>query len=135
MGIDVSDLKGGGAGGGMGAGCFIFLDASLISGVDLILKYSNAEKNIMEADVVITGEGKIDTQTLNGKLVYGIIQLCMKHNKPVIAFRGTLDIKMQQLQQTGLIAAFSIIDSPMQLEAACNPGNFLKSVSFLTSIK
>lgn len=147
MGIDISDLKGGGAAGGMGAGCLIFLNATLISGVDLILKYTKAEKKIMDADIVITGEGKIDAQTLDGKLVYGITQLCVKYKKPVIAFCGTLDIKMQQLQQIGLAAAFSIINSPMELpaacgqtavllqEAACNLGIFFKRVSSFTSFK
>lgn len=147
MGIDVNELKGGGAAGGMGAGCFIFLNASLISGVNLILKYADAEKNIIEADVIITGEGKIDEQTLNGKLVYGISHLCLKYEKPLIALCGTLDITMSQLQQMGLNAAFSIINSPMSIEAArdqtaalltqaaCNLGNLFNSVSFLPSIK
>lgn len=118
MGIDLTSIKGGGAAGGMGAGCVAFLGAELVSGADLIFQYSNAEQHIQQADVVITGEGRLDTQTWNGKLVDAVTRLCAKHHVPVIALCGTLALTAEQLKHTGLLTAFSIVNKPMPLEEA-----------------
>lgn len=137
--IDITALKGGGAAGGMGAGCMLFLNAKPGSGVQLLLQYSNAEKYIKESDLIITGEGKLDEQSLQGKVVHGVAALAMKWGKPVVALCGTIDAAMEQFQKAGLSAAFSIIDKPMTLEdamaqseplltkAAFNLGNFFKT--------
>jgi glycerate 2-kinase len=110
------DIKGGGAAGGLGAGCVAFLGAVLVNGAELIFTYSQAEKHISEADVVITGEGKIDQQSLQGKLLYSISTLCKKLQKPLIAFCGTLDATPHQMEELGVTSAFSIINKPMPLE-------------------
>lgn len=137
--IDITAIKGGGAAGGMGAGCVLFLNAKLTGGVQILLQYSDAENYIKEADLVITGEGKLDAQSLQGKVVHGVAALAAKWNKPVVALCGTVDSDIQQLQEAGLTAAFSIIDKPMALEdamaqtealltkAAFNLGNFFKT--------
>jgi glycerate 2-kinase len=116
LGINILDIKGGGAAGGLGAGCVAFLGAVLVNGAELIFTYSQAEKHISEADVVITGEGKIDQQSLRGKLLYSISTLCKKHQKPLIAFCGTLDATPHQMEVLGVTSAFSIINKPMPLE-------------------
>lgn len=118
LGVDVSKLKGGGAAGGTGAGCIAFLNAKLVSGVEKMFVYSNAEKEISGADVVITGEGKIDEQTLQGKLIAGITGLANRYNKPVIGVCGALELPPSQQKDLGLQAAFSILNKPMNLQQA-----------------
>jgi glycerate kinase len=137
--IDLQSIKGGGAAGGIGAGCVAFLSARLIRGAQLLLQLSKAEQYIKEADLVLTGEGKLDAQTLHGKVVQGVVDLGTAYRKPVIALCGTLDIGIEGVQQSGLAAAFSIINKPMDLptamaeaepllvQAAFNVGNFFKT--------
>ncbi len=116
--INLQNIAGTGAAGGLGGGCIAFLNATLKPGVELVMATLETEKRIIEADLIITGEGKIDTQTLSGKVVKGIADLAKKHNKPAIAFCGTLDLKQSEVQAMGLLAAFSILNSPMNLEEA-----------------
>ncbi len=127
LGIDISTIEGGGAAGGMGAGCVAFLDAALVKGIDLVLEISKAEDHIQKADCIITGEGKIDSQTLSGKLVAGVAELAKKHNKPVIAVCGNLDVDKESLHHIGITAAFSIINKPMPLEEA-----YIRAAELLT---
>jgi glycerate kinase len=112
------NLPGAGAAGGLGYGTSFFLGASLKSGIDLILKYSNIEKFIPETDLVITGEGALDKQTLQGKLIKGVCQMAKKYDKPVIAICGALDLTSEELTALGLKAAFSISQGPGSLEDA-----------------
>jgi len=118
LGKDINATEGAGAAGGLGAGCLAFLDAKLIRGIELALEYSEAEKHIINADVVITGEGKIDEQTLNGKVLSGLAKLCLKHKKPLIALCGTLDITNEQLEHSGITSVFSVVNRPMHLSQA-----------------
>ena len=118
LGKDINAIEGAGAAGGLGAGCIAFLNAKLISGIELALQYSEAEKHIINADVVITGEGKIDEQTLSGKVLSGLAKLCLRHKKPLIALCGTLDLTEEQLKQSGITSAFSILNRPMPLSEA-----------------
>jgi glycerate kinase len=118
LGKDVSTIPGSGAAGGLGAGSLAFLNARLVSGIELALKYSGTEKHVKDADVVISGEGKIDAQTLNGKVLAGLATLCQKHAKPLIALCGTLDLTNTQLKDSGITSVFSVLDRPMPLEEA-----------------
>ena len=104
----VKDIPGAGAAGGMGAGCLAFLNAELVSGIDLVLNLSRTEEYIVNADIVFTGEGKIDEQSLEGKVISGIGQLCKKHQKPLIAFCGNLGLSHNQLQKIYVHSAYSI---------------------------
>ncbi|HEU4901886.1 MAG TPA: glycerate kinase, partial [Flavisolibacter sp.] len=94
-GKEIESIEGGGAAGGMGAGCVLFLGAGIVRGSAIAFHYSKAEQHIKNADVVITGEGRIDSQTWNGKLVDAVINLCQKHHKPVIALCGTLALSAE----------------------------------------
>lgn len=131
LGMDLTDTEGAGAAGGLGAGCLAFLGAELVRGVDLVMEYSKAAQHIQDADWVITGEGKMDGQTLQGKLVAGIAELGRQSGKKVIAICGTLDLTLTELQQTGLTAAFSILPRPMPLEEALQNGaSFLLDTAY-----
>lgn len=90
---DLISIVGGGSGGGLGAGICSYLNAKIVSGFDYIESYINIEEKIKNVDVVITGEGKIDEQTLHGKGPYKIASLAKKYNKYVIAFCGICKVK------------------------------------------
>jgi glycerate kinase len=117
-GTEVAGQAGAGAAGGLGAGCMAFLQARLVSGTDLAVEYSGAEHYAREADIIITGEGRLDHQTLQGKLVSGIASLGRKYKKPVLAICGSLGLSPEDLHAAGITAAFSIVDRPMPLEEA-----------------
>lgn len=112
------NLPGAGAAGGLGFGTSFFLNGSLKSGIELILKYAQIENHIMEMDLVITGEGSLDKQTLQGKLIKGICQIAKKYNKPVVAICGALSLDLEELNNLGLTAAFSISQGPGSLKEA-----------------
>jgi glycerate 2-kinase len=118
LGIDLAGRAGAGAAGGLGAGCMAFLDARWVSGVDLVLEYSGAAHQVQEADMIITAEGKIDGQTLQGKAVAGIAALGRRYNKPVVALCGALTLSAEELRRMGVTAALSIVNRPMSLEEA-----------------
>lgn len=115
---EIEMIPGSGAAGGLGAGCIAFLNASLQSGIDMLLKLSEAEKHIQQADVVFTGEGKIDTQSLNGKVLSGISALCKKHNKPLIAFCGKLELRNDQLEEANISVVHCINPKDISLQEA-----------------
>ncbi len=102
LGRDVLGIPGGGAAGGLGAGLTAFLDAELTCGVELILKAVGFEEHLKEADLVVTGEGKIDSQTARGKTLSGIARLTGKYKKPLIAFCGILGEGAETLSRKGL---------------------------------
>lgn len=118
LGKDVNNIKGSGAAGGLAAGCIAFLNADLSSGIDLVLKISNAVQHINEADIVLTGEGSIDQQSLSGKVISGVGNLCKKLNKPLIAFCGKLNLTRDQLMEMNISAAYSINEDDYILEEA-----------------
>ncbi len=87
--IDVSQIKGSGAAGGTGAGSVAFLDAELKKGIDILLDASDFDKKAADADLIITGEGRLDSQSVNGKVISGIAKRAAKQNKTVIAICGS----------------------------------------------
>ncbi len=107
LGIDLADRPGAGAAGGLGAGCMAFLDAALIGGAELVFEYSRAAERVQEADVIITGEGKIDGQTMQGKLVAGIAALALRYQKPVVALCGQLAVGPEELGRMGYLGCLS----------------------------
>jgi glycerate kinase len=131
LGINVADRPGAGAAGGLGAGCMAFLGADMVRGVDLVMEYSKAEQYIRDADIIITGEGKMDEQTLQGKLVAGIAALANKFGKPVLAVCGTLALSPAELKTLGIRAAFPLLTEDMALAYAIeNAENLLVETSF-----
>ncbi len=111
-------MPGAGAAGGVGAGALWFLNATLESGAAIVFAQTHLEKHIRGADLVITGEGKMDQQTLSGKLVLGVADMCARHKVPVAAVCGTLALSPEQLKETSITCAVSVIDRPLSLEEA-----------------
>lgn len=113
-----SQVSGTGAAGGLGYAFLTFLDAKLESGINIILKEINLEKDIKNCDIVITGEGKLDSQTIQGKVPIGVAKLSKKYSKPVIAFGGSISNDAYEFNKYGIDAVFSIVNEPMTLEKA-----------------
>jgi len=97
FGIDFKNVKGAGAAGGLGAGCMLFLNAKLNSGIELIKQEANFDVNIKDADWIITGEGKLDSQTLSGKVIRGVIDSIT--NQKLALFCGQVDLNEDELKQ------------------------------------
>ncbi|NBC82657.1 MAG: glycerate kinase [Bacteroidetes bacterium] len=116
--IHITKVPGSGAAGGLGGGLLAFTPAGLQKGFDLIAEKVNLEEHVKNADIVITGEGKIDYQTQFGKTPFGVATMAKKYNKPVIGVAGTLGEGYNELINNGFDAIFSIIDAPMTLEKA-----------------
>lgn len=107
--VDLNMIEGAGAAGGVGGGLVAFFDAELVSGIEYLMEHLQIEEKIQESDLIFTGEGKIDQQTVQGKLISGIAKLALKHRKPVIALCGSLEADWKQISEIGLTAAFSIV--------------------------
>jgi len=117
-GVDIDTPAGAGAAGGLGAALLGFFDAKLISGIDLIIDSLELERHVKDADLVITGEGKIDDQSLHGKTVLGVAAIAKKYNVPVIAIAGKVGDGIDEIYDLGVTSIFSITDQPMPLEEA-----------------
>ncbi|MCY8090222.1 glycerate kinase [Bacillus sonorensis] len=121
--IEVDPLPGAGAAGGLGAGLYAFLKAELKSGVDIVLDALSFSERIKGADLVITGEGKIDGQTIYGKTPAGIAKRAAKENIPVIAFAGSLGEGCELVYDIGISALFSIVPGIRSLEDSLANGS------------
>jgi len=118
LGIDVGDVPGAGAAGGLGAGFLAFTDANLRPGIEIVMETVGLEELIKDADLVITGEGSIDGQSVRGKTPVGIAKVASKYNCPVIAIVGSVGPGSEQVHDCGITAYFSIINRPMSLASA-----------------
>lgn len=116
--LDLAERPGAGAAGGIGGGAVAFLGASLRPGIELLMAQTSFAQEIEEAELVITGEGKIDEQTLHGKVIWGVCQAARAHHVPVIGICGTLAATPEQVQSLGLASAHSILNAPMDLATA-----------------
>ena len=117
------DFPGSGAAGGLGFAFMTFLDAHLQSGIELILDKIGIENEISDSDLVITGEGKIDSQTIMGKAPIGIARLAKKYKKPVIAFSGCVSRDANICNSYGIDAVFPIVRTPCTLSDAMDEEN------------
>lgn len=113
-----TDFAGAGAAGGLGAGAKVFLNARLTRGIDYVIENLNVETAIREADIVITGEGKLDEQTLSGKVVAGITSIATRLNKPVIVITGKNELPEGQWKQVGISRVISLVDETTSVEMA-----------------
>ncbi|MCY4069692.1 MAG: glycerate kinase [Chloroflexi bacterium] len=118
LGIDLRMVRGGGAAGAFAAGLMAFLSCEIVSGIELVLAHNRFVECLKDSDLVITGEGQMDSQTIDGKGPVGVAQLARKHGVPTIALVGGLNIDDSLLHEAGIQAAFSIVDKPMRLEDA-----------------
>ena len=116
--ISVENLPGSGAAGGLGAGLYAFLGAKMESGAELVMRITKLEHRIKKADLVITGEGRLDRQTLYGKTVMGVIKMARKYRIPVICIAGAIMPEAKDLYKLGVKGLFSITTMPMSLQEA-----------------
>lgn len=116
--IKVDDIPGAGAAGGLGAALHGFLNGKLMRGIDIVIKAVKLEEHIKDADLVITGEGKIDSSTLYGKTVAGVTNISKKYDVPVIALTGAIGDDAQKLYDMGVSSMFSITQHPCSLKEA-----------------
>jgi glycerate kinase len=118
LGLDIANLPGAGAAGGLGAGLVAFLGATLERGVDLICDSIGFDKYLESANLVITGEGRIDFQTAFGKSVVGIAGRAKKAGKPVIAICGELGQGYEEVYKYGIDTVMSILPRCMNRDEA-----------------
>jgi glycerate kinase len=118
LGKSIAHVPGAGAAGGLGGGLMAFIDGKLQSGFAIVSREVELDKHIQWANVIITGEGKIDFQTKFGKTPQGVANAGRKHQKRIIAIAGTLGENYEELYASGFDAIFSIVDKPMQLSEA-----------------
>lgn len=120
--VDVINVPGSGAAGGLGAGLMVFLDGKLKNGIDIVIKYSDLEEKVKKADIVFTGEGSIDFQTQYGKTPMGVAMVAKKYNKPVIALAGSVGKDIDILYENGIDSIFSIVRGVTTLDCAIKKG-------------
>jgi len=112
---NVKDIPGAGAAGGLGASLIAFLNAELKPGIDIVIEIVKLEQAIKDADLVITGEGKIDSQTIYGKAPIGVAKIAKKYNVPVIAVAAIISDDADIVHQYGINALIKISEPPMSL--------------------
>ncbi len=122
LGIDVEQVPGAGAAGGLGAGLIAFMGAELHSGIDLVLDTLKIEQDMDKTGLIITGEGRFDKQSLRGKVPMGIAKRATQFEISVIVLAGSVEVDNDELYKAGITAAFSITDGPMKLEEAVSRG-------------
>jgi glycerate kinase len=125
LGKEIEEIPGAGAAGGLGAGLMAFLDARLVSGFDMIASVVGLREKIRDAQLVITGEGKLDSQTRFGKTPWGVAQMAKQFNLPVIAVAGTLDQDAGLLYEHGFDLLMPIQEKPGDLETSLKNGEML----------
>jgi glycerate kinase len=119
LGKDVKDEPGSGAAGGLGFAAKAFLGAQFQAGVEVVAELVGLADAVKGADLVITGEGRFDAQTLRGKTPFGVARIAREQGVPVIVIAGTLGEGYQDLYAHGIDAAFALASGPMTLEQAC----------------
>ena len=118
LGIKINDVEGSGAAGGLGGGLIAFLNGKLRKGVDIVLDFVDIDKALTNTNLVITGEGQLDFQTIYNKAPIGVAKRAKHLGIPVIAISGSLGENFSVVHEHGIDAASSIISKPMTLEEA-----------------
>jgi glycerate kinase len=117
-GLEVGAEPGAGAAGGLGAGCLGFLGGSLVSGIDEMLRISGINRQLLKASHVVTGEGKTDSQSLDGKVVSGILACAAAGHIPVSVIAGSCALSPEEVNNAGLAHALSANDQNLPLSEA-----------------
>ena len=115
------NYPGSGAAGGLGFAFHTFLNASLEPGIKIVLEETGLEEHIKNADIVITGEGRLDSQTIMGKAPAGVAELAKRYGRPVIAFAGSVSPDAVGCNKNGIDAYFPVIREITTLDEAMNP--------------
>ena len=119
--IQLDRIKKTGSAGGIG-GALYLLGATMMSGIDLVIQVTELEKHIQDADYIMTGEGSIDAQTINGKTISGVARVATRYNIPVVAFGGRITREAQNLYDIGVTSMFSITNEAKTLNQALLDG-------------
>ncbi|MDQ3105726.1 MAG: glycerate kinase, partial [Actinomycetota bacterium] len=125
LGIDVAQLPGAGAAGGLGAGAIAFLGAELTSGIELLLGVVGFGEALLDADLVLTGEGSLDEQSLSGKAPVGVARAAAPSKVPVLALCGRVTVTDSQLRDVGIDRALSLLDLQPDVERAHQDASML----------
>ncbi|HBA73579.1 MAG: glycerate kinase [Geobacteraceae bacterium GWC2_55_20] len=120
IGVDVERTPGAGAAGGMGAALLAFFGAVLRPGIDIVMDTVGLEAVVRDADLVITGEGRMDSQTIHGKTPVGVARMARRYGKPVIGIAGALAEDVAVVHEYGITAVFSVLFRVCTLEEALN---------------
>jgi glycerate kinase len=120
--MDIGGGAGGGAAGGLAAGAAAFLQAQLASGVDFVLEQTGARQALSQADWVITGEGSLDEQSLEGKVVSGVVAVCREQKIPVTVFAGRVALAEGKMHEAGIHEAIAITPPEVAHEQALREG-------------
>jgi len=120
---NLSDIPGAGAAGGLGAGCMVFLGAKLMSGIDMILQLCDFNKHVLDADLIITGEGKLDVQSFQGKVLSGILR--QAQGVPVWSICGVSDCDESMLRGH-YVTVFEASEGISQEESMRNGEQYLR---------
>lgn len=129
LGMEVADLPGSGAAGGLGAGLVTFLQAQLEPGVKIISEAVALRDKMAGADLVLTGEGRIDGQTIKGKTPIGVARVAKTREIPVLAVAGSIGSGAELLYEQGIDGMIAIVDRPMTLEEAIASADELVSLA------
>ena len=135
IGKDVSEISGAGAAGGLGAGMLAFMGAELKAGVDIVLETVQLREKLSDVDLVITGEGGMDFQTVYNKAPIGVARIAGEFNIPTIAIAGLLGQNFTVVHDHGIRAATSIVDGPISLEESSERASELISNSVEESLR
>ncbi len=136
---DIKEIAGAGAAGGLGAALLGLFDANLRPGIEIVMDAVNLSDVLSNADLVITGEGRIDSQTIHGKTPIGVARTAKKYNLPVIGIAGCLSDDCAVVHDYGIDAVFSVVPRSVSLdialkEAAINVENTARNVAAIYSI-
>ena len=135
-GLDVSAMPGAGAAGGMGAGCVALLGGMIQSGIDAVLDVTGFDRQLEGADLVITGEGRIDSQSADGKVVSGVARRTRAKGVPLIAIAGGIADSAGAVYDIGVSAMFSTDRAalPVDMLGARSPGDYEATLSDIMSL-
>ncbi|MEC7835995.1 MAG: glycerate kinase [Chloroflexota bacterium] len=135
LGKDVSEISGAGAAGGLGAGMLAFMGAELKAGVDIVLETVQLREKLSGVDLVITGEGGMDFQTVYNKAPIGVARIAAEFNIPTVAIAGLLGQNFSIVHDHGIRAATSIVDGPISLEESSERASELIANSVEESLR
>ena len=128
LGTDYCNTPGAGAAGGLGFAFLSYLGATLTPGIELILNAVGLKQELSDADVVVTGEGRLDFQTAMGKAPIGVAKIAKKHNKKVLAFSGSVSEDSYLCNENGIDAFFPILRNIVTLQEAMDHDNAEKNM-------
>jgi glycerate kinase len=130
LGVSINNIPGAGAGGGFGGGVIAFFNGTLKRGIDVVFDFTGFEEEVKKADVIITGEGKLDEQTLQGKVVAGVAVMAKQHSKKVLCIAGSNELSTEEIQKLGVAEVYAVLDYVNREEAFANAAQSIKRVAF-----